>query len=152
MRELLTHGLEWTYRYLKEHGIRVTPQRQAVLQYLDQTDSHPTAEMIHDWLASRLKGVSLATVYNILHLYRDMGIVMELSYGDTSARWDGNFQNHYHITCTTCGRVDDYRRDLIPKIEEEAERATGFRVTHHRVELSGVCPDCQARGDYAAQG
>lgn len=123
----------------------MTPQRQAVLQYLDQTESHPTAEAVHDWLASRMRGVSLATVYNILHLYRDLGIVMELNYGDTSTRYDGNFENHYHITCNKCGGVFDYDRDLIEGIEEQAERDTGFKAVCHRVEFTGVCPDCQKK-------
>ena len=140
---MLTHGLERTVRYLRERGVRITPQRQAILEYLDQTDSHPTAETIHKWLSSRMKGISLATVYNILHLYRDLGIVMELSYGDMSSRYDGNFVNHYHITCRDCGGVFDYHRDLVVGIEERAERDTGFKDVIHRVEFVGVCPGCQ---------
>lgn len=101
--------------------------------------------MVHRWVSSRLKGVSLATVYNILHLYRDLGIVMELSYGDMSTRYDGNFKNHYHITCSECGRVCDYHRDLMEGIEEDAERDTGFKVISHRVEFIGICPDCQEK-------
>lgn len=140
---MLTHGLDWTYQYLRDRGVRITPQRQAVLEYLDNTEAHPTAETIYNSLKSRFKGLSLATVYNILHLFRDHGIVMELSYGDSSARFDGNVENHYHITCSRCGKVADYHRDLIQGIEEEAERATGFKVQYHRVELVGVCPECQ---------
>ena len=140
---MLTHGLDWTYQYLRDRGVRITPQRQAVLEYLDNTEAHPTAETIYNSLKSRFKGLSLATVYNILHLFRDHGIVMELSYGDSSARFDGNAENHYHITCSRCGKVADYHRDLIQGIEEEAERATGFKVQYHRVEFVGTCPECQ---------
>ena len=122
---MLTHGLDWTYQYLRDRGVRITPQRQAVLEYLDNTEAHPTAETIYNSLKSRFKGLSLATVYNILHLFRDHGIVMELSYGDSSARFDGNAENHYHITCSRCGKVADYHRDLIQGIEEEAGAGDG---------------------------
>ena len=142
---MLTDGLGETFERLRQEGVRITPQRQAVLEYLNETESHPTAEDVYNHVRERFRGISLATVYNILHLYRDLGIVMELNYGDTSSRFDGNYRNHYHIQCSVCGRLVDYHRSVIQGLEEEAEEATGFRITHHRLEFLGVCPDCSSR-------
>lgn len=140
---MLTYGLEKTVELLKDKGVRLTPQRQAVLEYLDETVSHPTAEDIYRNIRRRFQGVSLATVYNIMNLFKEMGIVLELKYGDMASRFDGNFKNHYHISCIECGRVFDYDRPLVEGLEEEAAKMSGFKIHGHRLEFIGTCPDCQ---------
>ena len=132
-------------RQLKSRGIRFTPQRQAILEFLLSTDAHPTAEEVYQHVKVKFPGVSLGTIYNTLNMLKDHGYVLELSYGDMSSRFDGNPRNHYHIACSRCGKVVDYHRPLLD-LEEEAAAASGFRITGHRLEFYGVCPDCR-RGE-----
>jgi len=127
---------------LKEKGVRFTPQRQAILEYLLGTDAHPTAEEIYLYVRAKFPGVSLGTIYNTLNMLKEHGYVLELSYGDMSSRFDGNPRNHYHIVCTSCGKVIDFHRPLL-KMEEEASLNSGFEVVGHRLEFYGVCPQCQ---------
>lgn len=128
-------------RQLKEKGVRFTPQRQAILEFLLGTDTHPTADEIYHHVKAKFPGVSLGTIYNTLNMLKEHGHILELSYGDMSSRFDGNPSNHYHVACTECGRVVDFHRPLI-EMEKEVEERTGFQVMGHRVEFYGACPDC----------
>lgn len=129
-------------KQLKEKGVRFTPQRQAILEYLLGTVTHPTAEDIYNHVKAKFPGVSLGTIYNTLNMLKEHGHILELSYGDMSSRFDGNPENHYHVVCRECGKVVDYHCPLLTMEEEVSER-TGFKVTQHRIEFYGICPDCQ---------
>jgi len=129
---------------LKDKGVRFTPQRQAILEYLLGTDAHPTAEEIYHHVKAKFPGVSLGTIYNTLNMLKEHGYVLELSYGDMSSRFDGNPSNHYHIVCTECCKVVDFHRPLL-QVEEEASAQSGFDILGHRLEFYGVCPECQKR-------
>ncbi|KLU60428.1 peroxide operon regulator [Peptococcaceae bacterium CEB3] len=131
-------------RQLKGKGVRFTPQRQAILEFLLETKSHPTAEEIFQHVKAKFPGVSLGTIYNTLNMLKEHQHVLELSYGDMSSRFDGNPENHYHVVCSNCGKVVDYDRPLL-HLEKEASDATGFRVDGHRLEFYGLCPDCRKR-------
>lgn len=131
-------------RQLKNRGVRFTPQRQAILEFLLDTTSHPTAEEIFQHVKAKFPGVSLGTIYNTLNMLKEHGHILELSYGDMSSRFDGNPQNHYHIVCLECGVVKDYHRPLL-ELEQEARKESGFVITGHRLEYYGICPECQKK-------
>lgn len=132
-----------TLQVLKERGIRLTPQRQAILEYLKRVTTHPNAEEIYMHIRNKFPGISLGTIYNTLNMLRDKGIIQELSYGDTFSRFDGNPAPHYHISCEQCGKIVDCHMPLLIKLNEEAAKESGFKINSHRLELYGVCPDCQ---------
>jgi len=128
---------------LKESGVRITPQRHAVLEYLLTSMIHPTADEIYKALESKFPSMSVATVYNNLRVLREVGLVRELTYGDSSSRFDCNTQEHYHIICNDCGKIVDFQYPSFNEVESLAEQVTGFNVSHHRLEVYGTCPDCQ---------
>ncbi|HLS60786.1 MAG TPA: peroxide-responsive transcriptional repressor PerR [Virgibacillus sp.] len=128
---------------LKGSGVRITPQRHAVLEYLLTSMAHPTADEIYRALEGKFPNMSVATVYNNLRVLRKIGLVSELTYGDSSSRFDCNMTDHYHISCTTCGKIVDFHYPPLDEVESLAEKVTGFEVTHHRLELYGKCEDCQ---------
>jgi len=129
-------------KQLKDKGVRFTPQRQAILEFLLETVSHPTADEIYQHVKAKFPGVSLGTIYNTLNMLKEHGHLMELSYGDMSSRFDGNPKNHYHIVCSKCGMVADYQGPLIDMDQEVMEKS-GFLITGHRVEFYGTCPECR---------
>lgn len=128
---------------LKESGVRITPQRHAVLEYLLNAMIHPTADEIYKSLEGKFPNMSVATVYNNLRVLREIGLVRELTYGDSSSRFDSNTTEHYHIICDSCGKIVDFHYPSLDEVESLAEQVTGFNVTHHRMELYGTCEDCQ---------
>lgn len=132
---------------LKESGVRITPQRHAVLEYLLNSTIHPTADDIYKSLEGKFPNMSVATVYNNLRVLREVGLVRELTYGDSSSRFDCNTSDHYHIICNSCGKIVDFHYPSLDEVEALAQQVTGFKVSHHRMELYGVCEECQKKNE-----
>ena len=84
---------------LKQTGVRMTPQRHAILEYIITAHAHPTADDIYKALEGRFPNMSVATVYNNLRVFKEVGLVKELTYGDSSSRFDFVSSDHYHIIC-----------------------------------------------------
>lgn len=127
---------------LKVSGVRITPQRHAILEYLIQSMTHPTADEIFKALEGKFPNMSVATVYNNLRVFKDVGLVKELTYGDSSSRFDFNTHDHYHALCESCGKIVDFQYPSLNEVEQFASHVTGFKVSHHRLEVYGLCPDC----------
>lgn len=127
---------------LKDSGIRITPQRHAILEYLIDAMTHPTADEIYKALEGKFPNMSVATVYNNLRVFREVGLVKELTYGDSSSRFDFTTHDHYHVICENCGKIVDFQYPGLDEVEHFASHVSGFNVSHHRLEIYGVCPDC----------
>jgi Fur family peroxide stress response transcriptional regulator len=127
---------------LKDSGVRITPQRHAILEYLIQTMTHPTADDIFKSLEGKFPNMSVATVYNNLRVFREVGLIKELTYGDSSSRFDFVTSDHYHVICEECGKIVDFHYPGLDEVEALASHVTGFKVSHHRMETYGTCPDC----------
>ena len=118
-----------------------TPQRLAIMEYLEGNTSHPSAEQIHQALAGRFPTMALATVYNTLELLRGRRMVAELSLDAERKRFDPDVSDHHHAICTGCGRILDIR--MPSKITLTEEILAGFEVEEVRLEVRGLCPDCR---------
>lgn len=128
---------------LEARGQRYTPQRAAVYRFLHATDVHPTAEEVFGTVRGELPGISLATVYKSLETLVRCGLAQKLTYGDSSARYDGRTDPHPHIRCLACGRVGDIPAHLpSAEVNRLSGRVGAFRVTGYRVELTGYCRAC----------
>lgn len=130
---------------LKETGVRITPQRHAILEFLIDSMSHPTADDIYKSLEGKFPNMSVATVYNNLRVFREVGLVKELTFGDASSRFDFVTTHHYHVICEKCGKIVDFHYPGLDEVEHLASHVTGFNITHHRMEIYGSCPDCSAK-------
>lgn len=127
---------------LKNRGVRITPQRHAILEYLASSKSHPTADEIYKALADEFPNMSVATVYNNLRVFRSAELIKELTYGDASSRFDFVTNDHYHIICNDCGTIVDFHYPGLEEVEHLASHVTGFQVSSHRMEVYGTCPAC----------
>lgn len=138
----MNHSLEQALNKLKTMGVRMTPQRHAILSFLLDTMIHPTADEIYKALSPRFPSMSVATVYNNLKVFIEAGLVREMTYGDHSSRFDANLSDHYHALCEQCGKLVDFAYKPLNDLEQAAGEMTGFRVKSHRVEVYGVCSEC----------
>ncbi|MFC3341735.1 peroxide-responsive transcriptional repressor PerR [Paenibacillus abyssi] len=132
------HALE----QLKMTGVRMTPQRHAILTYLMGVMTHPTADEIYKALSPQYPSMSVATIYNNLRLFVEAGLVRELTYGDDSSRFDADLSDHYHAICKACGTIEDFDYPPLLEVERAASRETGFVVEGHRMEIYGLCKSC----------
>ncbi len=92
---------------LLERGCTLTPQRRAILRYLDGNLQHPTAAEVFAAVTRDFPMASRATVYNTLALLAEVGAVRELHDAERDTRYDPNVTHHHHLVCPTCGRMDD---------------------------------------------
>lgn len=143
--ESIEHELEESIAALRKAGIRITPQRQAIIRYLITSHSHPTADEIYHALSPDFPNISVATIYNNLRVFKSIGIVKELTYGDASSRFDFNTHNHYHVICEKCGKIVDFHYPQLDEVEQLAQHITEFDVTHHRMEIYGLCKECKGK-------
>ncbi|MCC5889588.1 MAG: transcriptional repressor [Alkalibacterium sp.] len=141
---MMSYLVEQSIERLKFNNIRITPQRHAILEYLIDQDSHPTADEIYRALEDRFPSMSVATVYNNLRLFTELGLVKEMMYGDHSSRFDFASTEHYHAICSKCGKIEDIYYPGLDDVEVVASNLTGFTVDSHRLEIYGLCPNCQA--------
>jgi len=129
---------------LRERGHRITPQRIAILRVLARSEGHPTVEQVFRMVEKDFPTTSLATVYKTVTLLKELGEVLELEFSQESNRYDGNKPfPHPHVVCVKCRRILDPDLVSLNDLTTEVSQQTGFRITHHRLDFYGLCPDCQ---------
>ena len=130
---------------LRARGNRITPQRIAILKVLIGSRDHPSVERIYEQVQVDFPTTSLSTVYKTINLLKEMDEVLELGFGDDRSRYDGREPSpHPHLVCVLCGRIIDLEMGALNGLSEEAERETGYEILSHRLDLFGICPECQA--------
>ncbi|MFC0471285.1 peroxide-responsive transcriptional repressor PerR [Halalkalibacter kiskunsagensis] len=142
------HRLQHALDALKSTRVRMTPQRHAILEFLYESTAHPTADDIYKALEGRFPNMSVATVYNNLRVFKEAGIVKELTYGDASSRFDSVTSDHYHVICEDCGKIVDFHYPGLDEVETLAEHVTGFKIHNHRMEIYGSCPKCKDKVEH----
>ena len=125
-------------RMLRESGCALTPQRRAILRFLDGNQAHPTAGDILDAVTRDFPITSRATVYNTLALLVDVGAVRAVRTEHGDVRYDPNTDPHHHLACTRCGGLED-----VPAGEVTILR--GGRAVTGQVRFDGLCGRCSAR-------
>lgn len=123
--------------------LRMTTQRQVILEELKKLKTHPTAGELCQIVRGKLPRISLGTVYRNLDILSRAGMIQKLEVAGVERRYDGTTDNHYHVRCIDCGRVADVELELLDGVESSVARATDFEVVGHRLEFAGRCPNCQ---------
>lgn len=128
---------------LREHGIYVTAQRLAVLRVVG-TQPHTTAEAVHQAVRGEIGAISRQSVYDTLNTLSDLGLLRRIQPTGSPALHEARTgDNHHHVICRTCGRVDDVDCAVGERPCLTASQAHGFDIDEAEVVYWGVCPDCQ---------
>ena len=133
-----------TADHARRSRLRMTPQRQAILDAVRSSHDHPRAADIYVRVRSVLPGIAFGTVYNALHALADHGIILQLSFGDHASRFDGRVDRHDHALCIRCGELVDAVAPPTPATVQQAAAEIGFAVHAHHTQLLGICARCQA--------
>ncbi|MGW8161512.1 MAG: Fur family transcriptional regulator [Desulfobulbales bacterium] len=123
--------------------MRLTTQRQIILEELAKVKTHPTASELYDMVRKRLPRIGLGTVYRNLELMAESGMILKLEVGGTQKRFDATTDTHYHIRCSGCGKVDDIDTPVMDELVKTAAASTSYQIIGHHVEFTGICPACQ---------
>lgn len=122
-------------------GLKVTPQRLAVLRVLLESHDHPAPEAVFQRVRGGLPSVSLATVYKVLASLEAAGLASRVGVPGDANRYDANLAPHHHLICTRCGDVADHHD---PGLAPALPRALGgFVPSEARVQIFGLCARCR---------
>lgn len=127
----------------KEKKLKLTPQRLAVYQYLMNTTTHPSAETIYKALQPVYPTMSLATIYKALKTLVEVGLIQEINVGEGNFRYDGNADQHAHIQCVKCCKVDDLGDVDVSSITQNVESHTTYHIQYSKIFFYGICEACQ---------
>jgi len=132
---------------LGEAGYRLTAPRRALAQLIASWDGHFTAEDLVRTSRRRRLGVGRATVFRSLDVLSELGVVerLDLPSGD-HAYVACEPAHHHHVVCSSCGRSKEVGDLGLGEMSGAIERATGYRIDTHRLELFGLCPACRRAG------
>ena len=128
---------------LRERGLKLTPQRLAIIDVLiEHGHLHPGARLVYEEAKKKKNGLSLSTVYAMLNELSRHGIIKTLEFDTMENRYEGNREEHINLICERCKKIVDYRLPVAVDRKEVAGR-TGFSVTDARLEYYGLCRGCK---------
>ncbi|MFZ1866346.1 MAG: Fur family transcriptional regulator [Polyangiales bacterium] len=133
--------------YMTRHGLRSTEQRRIVTEHFFASDGHLSIEDLLDRVRVDEPKIGYATVYRTLKLLKECGLAFERHFGDGVSRYEVAWEDehHDHLICVDCERIIEFEDDAIEKLQREVASRHGFRLVRHKLELYGICPDCQAK-------
>ncbi|MCD6052258.1 MAG: fur [Verrucomicrobia bacterium] len=135
--------------FLAKKNLRITSQRQAIVDTVFSTDKHFTAEQLLDWSRKKDKSVSRATVYRTLPLLTESGLVHEMDFGKDYKFYDPNYAdhpNHNHLICQDCEKIVEFESDKIEEIESQISHKLGFSMKSQRLQISASCDELKRLG------
>lgn len=137
--------MERIVRKYRGKGFKLTPQRIAILKFLEGNTNHPTADDIYTEIKKKYPTVSFATVYNTVQALRDRGELLEITIDPERKHFDPNPSAHHHIMCTGCGKIGDVFFDYSKSLGLPEEVTREFAVTGNHIDFYGVCSNCRAK-------
>ena len=136
-------------RYLRDQGLPVTQQREAVADVVFSASGHLSVEEIETRLRERGERIGKATIYRTLEMLVKSGLVEEHDFGEGFKRYEHLFGQkpvREHLVCTECGNVSEIVSSELVRLQEEEARRHGFLPSRYRLQIYGLCADCQAAG------
>lgn len=128
---------------LREKGLKITPQRLAIIDVLvEQRHLHPGARLIYEKARKKKEGLSLSTVYASLNELSSFGIIKILQFDEMENRSEGNLKEHVNLICKKCRKILDCQAPITIDKKKVAKKI-GFSITDSRLEYYGLCRECR---------
>lgn len=124
-------------------GFKLTPQRIAILDYLEGNIHHPSAEDIYKAVSEKFPTMSFATVYNTMEALAEKKGVVELNIDTSKKRFDPDTRPHNHLICTECRKVVDVFAKYSLDVPEDEKQ--GFEIKSNQIEFYGLCSKCRSK-------
>ena len=125
-----------------DKGLRITEQRKVIARVLSEAEDHPYVEALHARAAAIDPGISIATVYRMVRLFEDAGILERHDFGDGRARYEAAAETHHdHLIDVETGKVIEFVDAELEALQKKIAEKLGFRLVDHRMELYGVSLD-----------
>jgi len=129
-------------KILTKHDLKITQARISLLELLEKEKKPVDSQFLIDTLQKGLQ-VDKVTVFRILNVLTEHGILRRLEFGEGKARYELNAEDHHHLICQNCGSIEDISDCNIVALEKEIKQKKHFLVKLHTLEFYGLCSDCQ---------
>jgi Fur family transcriptional regulator, ferric uptake regulator len=134
---------------LSARGIRITPQRRAVIEVIQDAQAHLDAVSLLQLARKRYPKVDRATIYRTIDLLKKLRLVDELDLmhleGEKHFYEVKTTREHVHLACFRCGRIEEFSSPLFEQLKSEITAEAGFQIRVTRLEVGGACRDCAAQ-------
>ena len=130
---------------LSEKGMKITPQRMAILEAIYELNNHPTAENIIEFIRKTHPNVAIETVYKVLETLVENRLIKRVTTDRDFMRYDGIIENHHHLYCSTCDLIEDYHDaelDELLKKYFESKNIPGFKIEEFVLQIKGTFNKC----------
>lgn len=125
---------------LQEAGLKITPQRLAILEAVDTLGDHPTAERIIEYIRESHPNIASGTVYKVLDVLVENRLIRRVKTEKDVMRYDGIMEEHHHLYCSESERIEDYWDNRLDELLHgyfEEKRIPGFRIEEIRLQIKG---------------
>lgn len=150
--EIIQQVLKIFSAQLEKGGFRKTPERFAILEEIYKRNDHFDAEALYIHMKNRSYRVSRATVYNTLELLVNCDLVKKHQFGKNLAQYEKSYgyKQHDHIICANCAKVVEFCDPRVQQIKDMVGELLNFKISHHALNLYGVCGSCQKELEFKA--
>ncbi|MFC1538787.1 Fur family transcriptional regulator [Candidatus Latescibacterota bacterium] len=124
--------------------LRMTHQREIILQELKKVNTHPSADEIYLMVRKVIPRISIGTVYRNLELLFKKGFISKIEILGGQKRFDGNPQKHYHVSCIMCNRIDDVGKNVVNRVDLNEHEIADFEIIGYTLHFKGICNKCRS--------
>jgi Fur family ferric uptake transcriptional regulator len=131
--------------YIRQRGLRRTPEREEILREIFEIHGHFDVDELHLRLRNQGTKVSKASIYRVLPLLIDCGLVREVDFSDGHWHYEHIYghAHHCHLRCLRCGEILEFEEPTLNRLEEQLARDYGYRIKGHQLQVQGYCATCQ---------
>ena len=130
--------------HLRRQHLKSTAQRDSIAKVFLDSQRHISVEELYLEVKRRNPRIGYATVYRTIKLLTECGLAAERHFRDGEARYESAEKKHHdHLICESCGKIVEFEEPRIEALQEETAKRLGFRFTGHKMELYGMCRECQ---------
>lgn len=133
---------------LRTHGLKITPQRIAILKILQGNKTHPSAEEIFRKVTQNHPNISFTTIYNTLDVLKQTGQIRELNIDKSRKHFDPDLSAHNHLICESCNKIFDIFEDFSTSMNIPASITDNFQITGQEILFYGICKKCQQKAKH----
>ena len=138
--------------FLRENKLRFTSQRQTILEVFLDHEGHAEVDDLFQIIREIDPTIGIATVYRTMNILVECGLAREntLSKGQKTFEKLYHQSHHDHLICTQCDKIVEFEHPLIEQYQLEISQNHGFTLRQHKMEIYGICRDCQKKGERAS--
>lgn len=129
---------------LRELGYRLTPQRVMIVDAIENSDHHISAEEIYGQVIARYPHMNISTIYRTMDLLKKLGLVTETNLGEGRVRYHSAEKgHHHHLVCQKCGKIIDLDETLLFPLKSALRERHDFEADLRHLAIFGHCSHCK---------